>query len=669
MTKRRVTPQSLHLPMLPSALDMLVRVENTVETSSDDLFIAPDSPKPELSAKALSTRSDFEAFAQRDDVPGALAVREVKFVITDLHTDTPQIYFMNSKDQTLHYYFVRDYLGYDLSISEFNRLTYFTDQRQFITGNVLAFDNYTRPDGTPGLYALEFWPTDPVSAQYVSKTYRILRNAMPFAAELIAYHPSGDIQETRFEREADIFAEHSIPTISTYELFEDIGYNPLNLGEAVGKLRLISASNARPPSAADIVIYETLPNDLPIVAGVLTSAPQTSLSHVNLRAQQNGIVNAYLNDAANHPQIEPLIGQIVWLAVNADGIEIRRATQEEATAFLEARRPATPQLLTRNLQPRSIVALDDLTHADTGAFGGKATGLAELRRTIDPEFVPNGFAVPFSFYDDFMSENGFYDMVQAEISKPEFNEYSDRREILKKIRRRIKRASLPEHMRDELDAMHKAFPPGTTPRCRSSANSEDLVGFTGAGLYSSYTHREDEGHIEKSIKQVWASLWNLRAYNEREFYRIDHMSAAMGVLVHPNFDDELVNGVALTKNIYFPTFEGYYISAQVGENLVTNPEDAETAEELLVMKDANSDNQSIYEKIYIRRSSLIDADEVVIGHDDLMLLVAQLKRIQSRFPVLYRQQNNDNFAMDVEFKFDKTGKLAIKQARPWISGT
>lgn len=615
---------------------------------------------------ALADRAAFEAFASRDDVPGMLGVREVKFLITNADTDAPQLYFMNSKRNPLHYNFARNVLKIGLDAASFNRATYFTDHRQFLAGTIIAYDNYLRPDGSPGVYAMEFWPTDPVPTPYVAQTYHLIKQAMGFAAETLAYHPSGDIQENWMEQDEEMFAAKSVRTISTAEIFEGVAYSPLNLGEAIGTLRLITPDDPRPPAVTDIVIYETLPNDLPLVAGVISSAPQTPLSHVNLRAQQNNIANAYLRNAAQDPVLKHLIGKPIRMVVTADRIGASAVTTADLLVALEARRPKYTQKPPRDLMPKDIVALDDLAWEDVKAFGAKSTNLAELRRAIDPTFVPNGFAVPFSFYHDFMTSNGFYAALGAMISAPDFQEDTKRPDLLKAFRRTLNDAPLPAHLSAKLDAMHQSFPAGTTPRCRSSANNEDLIGFTGAGLYDSYTHREDEGRIEKTIKQVWASLWNLRAFDERDFYRIDHMTAAMGVLVHPNFDDEQVNGVALTRNIYFPGFEGYFINAQVGESLVTNPDGTETAEEVLVLQDINNASPYPFEAIYIRRSSLVPTGDAVLSHIDLMTLSSQLRKIQKHFSELYRRGSDKTFAMDVEFKIDANGKLAIKQARPWI---
>jgi pyruvate, water dikinase len=122
-----------------------------------------------------------------------------------------------------------------------------------------------------------------------------------------------------------------------------------------------------------------------------------------------------------------------------------------------------------------------------------------------------------------------------------------------------------------------------------------LPNFNGAGLYDSYTHQPEEGHLSKSIQQVFASLWNLRAFEERDFYRIDHFAAAMGVLLHRNFEDEDANGVAVSRNILFGANDGpsngiYYVNAQFGENLVTNPEDNAIPEQILI----SASNDPIY---------------------------------------------------------------------------
>ncbi len=643
---------------LSSRLKQLIKKDkNTADISIDD------------GAKSIPDRDVFDVLSHRDDVPGALGVREVKYLVVDVDTDTPQIYFLNTNKHQFHYNFAYDILNVQLSISEFNRVTYFSDERKFLAGTILAHDSFERQCGSTGLYSLEFWPTDPVKVNFVVMAFQLAIAAMPFANDKLAYHPSGAIQEELFNAERDEFEQNGVNTILTEEIFAHVSYSPLNLGVGFGKLRLLDGSSSQPASITDIVIFKTLPNDLSHVAGVLSEEPQTPLSHINLKAKQNDTPNAYLRGASSDERIVPLLENIVRFEVTADDIEVRRATTQEMEEFLNDQRPGTAQIPVRDLIRQQIVALDNIGHADFTSVGAKAANVAELRKFLEPGIVPNGFAVPFYFYDQFMIENGFYDEIRDIIKDNVFkNNPQVREQHLKDIRKMIKRADIPSPLYSKLGDMHARFPENVTPRCRSSTNNEDLVGFNGAGLYNSYTHRKDEGHISKSIKQVWASLWTYRAFEERQFYRIDHFHTAMGVLVHPNFDDERANGVALTKNIYFPSFKGFYINVQIGEALVTNPGPNVIPEELLIMEDVDqsSPGSITYEIIRIRNSSLSELGKPILSEAQIQLLTRQMELIQEHFKQIYRPENEETFAMDLEFKIDKLNQLVIKQARPWV---
>jgi hypothetical protein len=627
-------------------------------------FNPAPAPSPDDAAILLQNPAGYETLAHRDNFPGASDVREVKFLIMGTDTRRPRLYFLNTNVHQYHYYFATGVLGYTSDLTTFNDETYFTDGRKQLAGSLIYYPHYTRPGGgAEGLYAMEFWPSDSVSYQHVSMAWRLVSTGLPWMDRRLAYHPAGITQEQRLASEAALWKDSAIDHISSSELFADTSYSVLNPGISFG--RLVLGGGTTSVTSRDIVVLSSIPSDLSRVAGIITAAPQTPLSHINLKAKQNKTPNCYLRGATTDPRITALAGKNVRLEVASDGLLLREATSSEVETYLDALRPTKATIPPRDLSVSTIRPLDIIVFRDSSSIGAKAANLAELRRLLPAGMTPAmGFAVPFSFYDRFMLENGFYAYARVMMTEPGFRTDPVLREArLATLRGLIRDGTVPPDDKSRLSLAQAAFPAGTPIRCRSSTNNEDLPGFNGAGLYDSYTHRPDEGSLHKTVRKVWASLWNFRAFEEREFYRIDHFNASMAVLLIPNTDDEQANGVAVSKNLIDPNWRGYYVNVQKGEQLITNPDQTVIPEEYLI---ASLLGTSRYEIQHVTYSSLQPPGVSLLTTAQAWDLADRLSSIQYRFRSLYNAWSIPGFAMEVEFKITSAGQLYLKQARPWV---
>lgn len=619
----------------------------------------PDEVAREDGTATIPDRETFEELSyagsevMRDE--NLRGVQFVKFVITGAGSETPKLYFQNTKKYRAHPQFMR-VVGVLGGGGPGGART--------LRGAIVYRPLLTSPSGQPGLYTFEFQPRDSFPFETIQLSLELLEEHSPLLAGNLAYHARPGAM-ARYEQERDQYENAGLPVFTEAELFSDIAYLPLNLAEGFGRLRLMSLDER--PGPRDVVLYKSLPNEMPRVAGIITGVRQTPLSHVNLRAVQDGVPNAYIHGAAEDARIAGLIGKYVHYKVDADGYEIREAAVAEVERHFEDLRPSEPQTPARDLSVRSIRPLSEVGFGDSSSVGVKAANVATLGTLGFPSgAVPEGFAVPFHFYDEFMRFNNLYAAATAMIDEPHFSTDTDERESrLKEFRRQVREGVMPDWMMAALSELQGRFPATQPIRLRSSTNNEDLPGFSGAGLYDSYTHHPDEGHIAKSVKQVYASLWNFRAFEERAFYRIDHAAAAMGILVHPNYSDERANGVAVSEDIVYQTGglgrpRNYYVNTQVGEDLVTNPEGESIPEELLLGSGGPGNDR------HIRNSNRAPDGEELLSTAQRNELRAFLRTIHDRFGELYGVSPDEQFAMEIEFKVTAEGQLAVKQARPWV---
>ena len=580
--------------------------------------------------------------------------RHLKFALLGLDTDRPGVYFQNTKTYPGHDYFL-DAVGLEWG------------QDGLRIGTIAYDPELIAPNGRPGVYYYNlqqlFDPQHPFNAAKIS--YTLLAASMPLLADNLALHiRDAALPDSEPElSELQLIRNSRIPLLFDEDFSPGPNFQALNEGEGYGLLRALDPGER--PNPREVVIYEALPNELPRVAGIISTVPQTPLSHVNLRAIQDAIPNAFIRDALDQPDIDNLIGAHVHYTVDANGYSISAATRAEVDAHYASSRPAQGQTPQRDLSVRAITPLSEIGFDDWDAFGVKAANVAVLGTLGFPAgTVPDGFAIPFYFYDEFMKHSDFYTRIDTMLADPDFqSKFDTQDDMLDDLRDAIKDTETPEWIIDALTAMHASFPEGTSLRYRSSTNNEDLPGFNGAGLYDSKTQHPEETEedgIAKSLKQVYASLWNFRAFTERDFHRIDHLEAKMGVLVHPNYSDELANGVAVSFDLTRGSDEHYYVNTQVGEDLVTNPEAHSVPEELRLYPNG------IY--IVLATSNQVPPGQLLMSNDQLAQLGRHLTVIHDHFAVLYNPAAGDPFAMEIEFKITSADILAIKQARPWVFG-
>lgn len=628
-------------------------------------------------APELGCQADFAALASAPldaTIPGAASVK----AIVDL-ADGNALYFQNSKTYKIHWDFASSHLSGDgkplvPALAQFNATEYYSPDRRFMLGTL------TRYEG-PGVWAYEVAPYDNASAEMIALAYGKVKDAC-FCGDSLRFHPTS----VAVAAEAGKLPA-GVKIITTDDLYAGIDYQPLNYGTAVGRLVFTTAKDLDKEYVGfrDIVVLDAVPNDISVVSGIITQDFQTPLSHINVLSQNRGTPNMGLRGAHTDSALRALSGKWVKLTVGATEYSVTEATQAEADAWWEAHRPATvgvPNMDTATSELRDIgkvldlgtYTLSEALKKAIPAFGGKASHFAGFPHMDSTQLrYPKAFAVPVHYYLQFMAQNGFDKRVDSLLADSAFRADPARRDkALKAMRDAMLAAPVDSAFAEALETKLDAYFPGVDRiRFRSSTNAEDLDGFTGAGLYDSKTgSRSDPSDpVLRAVRQVWASVWYFRAFEERSYRNIDHRAVGMALLVTPAFGTEKANGVAITANPFDPAGlePGFYINAQIGEEPVVSPDAGVLADQFLYHYDMPG--QPI---VFIANSTRIPKGSTVLTAAQTHSLGMALKEIHRFYQAAYGKDPSKWYAMDTEFKLidnpdDPTGPpvIVMKQCRPY----
>ncbi|MFZ4579345.1 MAG: PEP/pyruvate-binding domain-containing protein [Myxococcota bacterium] len=670
----------------------------------------PADPHPlgPACSTSVQTAAEFDALAK---APTGVKYwsRATKYMVPALDDAAlvPPL-VQNAFRYPMHMEFLTSLVFPGLSQSAYMAMVTQRATRKYYAGNLVRIDDPTV--GT--LYGFTAYTSgglagalEPVEVRHIRDALQTVFTAGPLAFTFEPYDAAGP-------KKAKSWIDPGVPVY--FAEHDDVKVEVYTAGTAYGRVRRYSLDAFEKADAAgmltyrDLAVVDSVPFDVVnIVAGLVTAGRQWELTHVNVRLARRGTPNLFVDAALD--ALAPWDGQLVRLDARkktgdekADVYTVTPATEAEAEAWWTEHRPKLNHV---PVIDKTYAGLDALTAMDTAnllvplvtRFGGKATNLAKLYAFLAAEHQVPGFGIPFAPFEAFLDANTVLDARQSP------SEVVTLRKYVQRLATDPKMAADPAYRKSVLAGLRAAIEAGQVPaplvqqlvqritqvfgganvrvRFRSSSNVEDGLQFSGAGLYDSQTvcaadsvgsgvggasacdPTQGKRDIARGLRKVWASLYNDKAWQERDWYQVPQDQVGMAILVSLGFPDEVANGVAFTGDPSDATETRYLVNAQVGdESVVSNDASKVPEKDLLELTDGK-----VTAIVRARSSSLAEPGVPVLTDAQLTLLGEQMAAIAKAYPLDLEGHHPADILFDLEFKVQAgTGLLKFKQIRPFL---
>lgn len=604
----------------------------------------PDSKKNSL--LEIKTQADFDSIARTYHKDTPYALQHAMFIID--RRSNNKIYFVNSQKFRFH----KDFLLATYLVARGDDVfkpIYIDENRRFMVGTI-AWQK------TVEKFTWELWEGDLATPELIKMANSVINKK--FFQE-VAYKPNSIRQE-------DASSALGIKRILQDELNKNQEYLALNTGKTVGRIHIIEKlDDTVEIGDNEIVVLKELPLTLPPVRGIIVAKPSTPLSHINILAKGWGVPNVYIKDADK--LFKELDTYVVTLDAKLTDYSIKRSTLDEVKEkFISPGMQTAPA----NLNIKKIAGLREMRKKDSVIYGAKSANLGEMLNARTAGFiVPDGFTVPFYWYDKFMKENGLDSVIEELMGDNDFvHNPKYRRQKLEEFRLSIQNGKFDDALKTEIIRKWKTQLGGKSVFVRSSSNAEDLPNFSGAGLYSSVPNVIKEEELIKAVKKIWASLWKFEAYEARVRNYVDQTSVYMSALIQLSVNMDR-GGVMITKDPFDAENENsVYISAVCGHNSKI-PDNKGIPEQILYNPKSNSvivmtlsDLKSAL--VFNEEGDLTETQDVCADKQKRVLTDAQARNLAKTAINIKRVFGNKK-EQDIEYGFIK-GQLYVVQARPYI---
>jgi pyruvate,water dikinase len=686
-------------------------------------------------SEATVEQDYLPALGSPDDYAAMASSGEVKYLalVQDRGEGLPDgasCVFQNTRRYSWHLQFLQSLPMYaGLSFDGYTALVTRKSSRQLWAGGLKTWPTVAHPiSHKPGIISFSIYgDAGSVDPAAITLVFSKLSACAPFTSGLLVFVPDTPELEALIRQLGQQLIAAGIPCLLSSDLISGGTFLPHANGEGYGTLRITPKGNALGEYGPhDVMVVESAPNDISIVAGLITKNAQNDLGHVNLRLGEKHIPNVTIPGIYEASWAQVLDGYMVHIVVAADRFVLEPATLSDAEAFWAAHRPQVRSPVA-NLSVATLSSFTDLRAQDADAFGVKSANLAEIQHVLPQTNRNDGFAIPFARYQAFMHDNGLDTTVNALAVDPRMRtDAAYTRSMLKGLRRRIKEGAFSAGLLADLVTTIRSTlgegALGQRLRFRSSTNVEDLDSFTGAGLYDSKTgcyadevagnpdgpslclgaserdsleaelaarRAEQSAHPDRTwlaaiigdleqdlteekpltdaIRKVWASLWNEAAFDEREYYGIDHRLAQMGIAVTFSFVNERASAVAVTNLQVHDGLPLYRLNSQAGTESVVEPEDPTAVAELLTFRRTGEPPVATDIRVLVYSNRV--AEGAMVWPDSALQEVSRLLFLLHDHFAAKVYATLNPLRLDVELKLSSEGSVVVKQARPYVSET
>ncbi len=607
------------------------------------------APARKLYSPKLDTAEEFEAYSK--ELGGE---RFAKFVI-DLKSDA--IYYFDVDVYKVH----KDFIFQELYKKPKTKEAVRVFDKNYTDKKVDFMMCYLVHHLSLDVWTFAFWDGDLATAEHVTHAYKRMKETF-FKGDVVKFRPDSSYQEKVAKQ------LKNVPFVLNDTLYKAADYVAFNEGTTIGRLRLVPLDVPESELTFDpneIVVLTTPLADITPVSGIISEQFSTPLSHVSLRAKAWKIPNIGLKGA--RASLEGLDGKIVYFEAKGGTHTLREATPEEIAAKQTVVQEVVDVPIA-DLAFADLPMLDTFRAVDVVRFGAKAANLGEIMASKPTTFeVPMGFAIPFHFYAEHMTASGLDKEVAALLADPAIQANPNLRKAkLAELKKKIMDAPVSKDLTAKVTAALASLP-GSDGGVfvRSSGNAEDLDQFNGAGLYDTVPNMRGTEQVLTAVKQVWGSIWNFAAFEDRSRAKIDHAKTYSAVLVQVGVPATAA-GVLVTEHPTDPDDEkNYTINAKSG--LGMSVVDGKKVPESLIVswynhgirvlsRSAEETKLVFDEKGGIREVPNPDAGKPVLTNARAILLADSAKKLTKVF-------KNDH--LDVEWVFVGE-KLYIVQTRPLV---